>query len=267
MKGKMFVSALFSFKNISVLGLSMFIALAYQEGFFTQQTVPAMATAGYGAALLVYMAFVLQTVSSRKFQDKFMHKMKVRQIQKLNYSCLRLANEAKRNLPQQYFQRLKKVMNDKNEIVDSFFKGERNYLKEKIVEQTLNLVLSYVKLLNNFCMRNKELAAVDVGEIANRINMNTRKLGFAKDPYSMDDIKRVIEMDEKIITRLKEEKKDLERITTKLDYMESTVNMFKHQIMSNIESEEMLDKLETAVNEAAALDSVLQERRRNRINM
>lgn len=270
MKGKMFVSALSTFRNISVLALATLLAVAYQDGFFNEMMIPyldSVGYAGYGAALLVYIGFVLQTMTSRKFQDKFMYKMKRRQIQNLNYTCLRLANDAKRNLPQPYLQRLRKVMQDKNDIVDSFFKGERNYLKEKIVEQTLNLVASYVKLTNNFCMRNRELTTINVGEIANRISMNTRKLNFTKDHYAAEDLKKVIEMDEKIINRLKEEKKDLERISTKLEYMESTVNMFKHQIMSNIESEEMLDKLETAVNEATALDSVLQERRRNRINM
>ena len=49
--------------------------------------------------------------------------------------------------------------------------------------------------------------------------------------------------------------------------MESTVNMFKHQIMSSIENEEMLEQLETAVNEAEALDAVLYERRRSRIQL
>jgi DNA-binding XRE family transcriptional regulator len=47
--------------------------------------------------------------------------------------------------------------------------------------------------------------------------------------------------------------------------MESTVNMFKHQIMSSIENENMLEELETAVNEAEALDTVLEDRRKSRI--
>jgi hypothetical protein len=43
------------------------------------------------------------------------------------------------------------------------------------------------------------------------------------------------------------------------------VNMFKHQIVSNIETDDMLEKLETAVNEASALDSVLEDHRRDKI--
>jgi hypothetical protein len=109
------------------------------------------------------------------------------------------------------------------------------------------------------------LSEVDVSTIANRITANRRKLGFTSDLHAADDIKKVVELDERLLERLKEEKRDLERISAKLDYMESTVNMFKHQIMSSIESEDMLEKLETAVNEATALDSVLHERRKNRI--
>jgi hypothetical protein len=74
-------------------------------------------------------------------------------------------------------------------------------------------------------------------------------------------------MDEKIIVRIKEEKLDLERISAKLNYMESMVNMFKQQILSSIESEDMLEKLETAVNEATALDNVLDERRKRKFSI
>ena len=72
-------------------------------------------------------------------------------------------------------------------------------------------------------------------------------------------------MDERLITRLKDEKKELERIGVKLDYMESTVNVFKHQILSSVENEEMLEQLETVVNEAEALDTVLEERRKSKL--
>ena len=78
-------------------------------------------------------------------------------------------------------------------------------------------------------------------------------------------VKTVIQMDDVLITRVKDEKKELERIGVKLDYMESTVNVFKHQILSSVENEEMLEQLETVVNEAEALDTVLEERRKSKL--
>lgn len=224
-----------------------------------------VASAAYPASLAAYVALVMQTLLSKQFHEEFKKKEKVRNIQDLNYQCSRLSNEARRNTNSTYLQKLKKVMEDKNEIVESYMKGERTFIKERIAEQTLNLVVSYLKLLNNFCIRSRELSGVDVGAVAGRINVNNRKLSFTKDVHTADDIRRIIEMDEKLINRLKDEKKDLERVSAKLDYMESTVNMFKHQVLSSVESEDMLEKLETAVNEAEALDTVLEERRKTKI--
>jgi hypothetical protein len=261
MKGKLISSALFNFRNLSVLILSGGAAFLAGGAIDQSQIV------AYPAAAALYLAFVIQSLASTKFHEEFNHKRKKREIQDLNYTCLKLANQAKKQVNSMFLPRLRKVVEDKNEIVNSFFRGERSYLKEKIVEQTLHLVISYIKLLTNYCLRSKELGSSDVGELANRINVNHRKLNFVKNPHAADDLKKVIEMDERIITRLKDEKNELERLSAKLDYMESTISMFKHQIIANIETEEMAERLETVVNEAVALDSVLDERQKSRARM
>jgi hypothetical protein len=260
MKWKLVLSALFRLRNIGVL--LVLLGIGYT---FKPDLLPYPYITGPFTVFGIYLALVIQSLLNKEFNENFNKKQKVRSIQELNYLSQKLANEAKRNTNSTYLQKLKKVVEDKNAIVDSFLKGERGYLKEKIVEQTMNLVVSYIRLLNNFCIRSRELSGVDVSAVAGRINANTRKLSFTKDIHMADDIKKIIEMDEKMINRLKEEKKDLERISAKLDYMESTVNMFKHQIISSVESEEMLEKLETAVNEAEALDSVLEDRRKSKL--
>ena len=159
-------------------------------------------------------------------------------------------------------------MQDKDDILNSLKRGdERSYLKEKIVEKSLNLVISYIKLMTNYSIRIKELSELNTNDLMNKINANRRKLSFLKDERMIEDIKSIIQMDENNIQRIKEEKNELERINARLDYIESMLGMFKHQIISSIESEEMVEKLETAVNEATALDSVLQERRRNQIRL
>jgi len=270
MKLKLILSAMFKLKNIAVLLVLLGISALLSDPtafplLFRFSPIPNIGLMAYPASVFIYLAFVVSTLSSRKFHEDFNHRQKIRRIQDLNYATLRLSSQAKKHTNNTYSLKLRKVMEDKNDIVNSFFRGERSYLKEKIVEQTLNLVLSYIKLLTNFCIRSREFSSVDFGEITNRISMNTRKLNFAKDPGEAEDIKKVIEIDEKMISRLKDEKRELEKTSTKLDYMESTVNMFKHQIISSLESEEMLEELETAVNEATALDNVLEERRRNRI--
>jgi anion-transporting ArsA/GET3 family ATPase len=266
MKGKLFVGALFKFRNIAFLLLSLFIVIADESGFLGLQSsiLKYSGFTEYIIAAAIYLVLVLQSFTSKAYQDKFMRGQKIKQIKHLNTLCFKLFSETRKNVNQAYLKKLRKMMEDRNEIVTTFFRGERNYLKEKIVEQTLNLVVSYIKLTNNYCLRSRELSSLDVSEVADRVNMNARKMSFLKDPYAIEDLKKVIDMDERIIQRLKDEKKDLERIHTKLDYMESAVNMFKHHILSNIESEELLDKLETTVNEAYAMDSVLQERRKTK---
>ena len=270
MRARMFLSALFKLRNIGILAAALILASLLSETalpnmFGVDGALPDSLT--ITGSIAVYIAFVIQTLLSKKFQTEFNQKEKFRNIKELNRLANRLSSEARRNSNNTYMQKLRKVINDKNEIFTSYSTGEHSYLKERIVEQTLNLVIAYLKLFNNFCIRSRELSSVDVGAVSARINNNTRKLSFAKDARMAEDVRKIIEMDEKLIGRLKDEKKELERISAKLDYMESTVNMFKHQIMSSIENEDMLEQLETAVNEAEALDAVLEDRRRNKLRM
>ena len=273
MRARIFLGAFLKFRNLGLLAIFLIIS-SMADGTVTgllNQIIPGLSGLGgllaFVPAVVLYLVLVGQTLMSKEYHEEFNRKEKIRKIRGLNTECSRLANEAKRHTNSTYLQKLRRVMEDKTDIVNSFFNGSHSYIKERIVEQTLTLVQAYIKLLANFCIRSKELSEMDVSDIASRINTNMRKLSFTKDPLMAQDIKNLIEMDERIVNRLKEEKKELERIGTKLDYMESTVNMFKHQIISSIESEEMVEKLESAVNEAVALDSVLEERRRNRIRM
>jgi ArsR family metal-binding transcriptional regulator len=48
--------------------------------------------------------------------------------------------------------------------------------------------------------------------------------------------------------------------------MESTIEMFKHQIISSENADEVLADIENAVNEATALDNVLSSDRKDRLN-
>jgi len=271
MKLRMLLSALFKLRNIGILAAALIVAAllsdptAFPTLFGYGYALPGSLTTTAGFA--VYIGFVLQTLTSKQFHEEFNRKEKIRNIRELNRQANRLSSEARRNTNSTYNQKLRKVMEDKNDIYNAFMTGEHSYLKEKITEQTLNLVIAYLKLLNNFCIRNRELSSVDVSAISARINTNTRKLSFTRDARITEDLRKLIEMDEKLIERLKDEKKELERIGTKLDYMESTVNMFKHQILSSVENEDMLEQLETAVNEAEALDTVLEDRRKNRLRI
>ncbi|MDO8686198.1 MAG: hypothetical protein Q7J78_05965 [Clostridiales bacterium] len=265
MMTKLLFSALFAMRNLGILVVSLGFALLAGSIFAGADIF------AFPGAFAVYIASVVQSLSSRKFHENFNHKQKIRHIQDMNYLCLKLSNEGKKNANSYWLQKMKKVVDDKDDILESFFRGERNYLKEKIVDQSMNLVVVYLKLFINFCRRNRELSELDMGQIVERVNENVRKLSFMRDPLRTGDLRKVIDMDEKIINNIRQERVDLERTESKLGLMEGSVNMFKHRIITSIESEEMLSELETVVNEAEALDTVLEERRkeqsRNRLGV
>ncbi len=274
MNGNLFYSSIFRFRNITTLifwSALVFIvsgAPDLQGTSISGIDINTLATGAYGAGALVYVALVIQSMFSNNFKEEVQHKEKKREINRLNRECSRMYSQTKNYASPIQRQKLRKIMQDKDDIFNSLKRGDsRSYLKEKIVEKSLNLVISYTRLMTNYSVRSKELSEINISDRMNKINANRRKLSFMKDDRMYDDIKSIIEMDEQVINRVKDEKNELERIHARLDYIESMLSMFKHQIVSSIESEEMVEKLETAVNEATALDNVLQERRRNQIRM
>lgn len=264
MKFKLFLNSLVDKRNIGIL------LVAEAAAYLCQNMLPNNTFPGfifYLAGFLLYSGCAVQSLNDERFVNAFLHRQKVRTIRSLNDSCLKLASLAKKQTNSIYYKKLRKVMDDRNEIYESFFRGNKNSLKEQIVEKTLNLVVSYIKLTTNFCIRSRELAGIKTDDIIERLNDNTRKINFAKDPDVAQNLSKLIELDRKMYDRVKDEKNELEKIKTKLDYLESSIGMFKHQIISNIESTETLGRLDDVIDGAIALDSVLESRKNNRIRI
>jgi len=272
MDGNLFFSAIFRFRNFaSLLFWSTFVYLLSSTPGVMESIAPNLATislttGAYGVGALFYLALVIQSLFSNSYREEVKRREKKREINGLNRECMKLSMQTRNFASPIQRQKLRKIMQDKADIFNSLKRGDgQSYLKEKIVEKSLNLVVSYTKLMTNYSIRSKELSEINISDLMNKINANRRKLSFMKDERMLEDITSILEMDEKVIQRVKDEKNELARIHARLEYIESMLSMFKHQIVSSIESEEMVEKLETAVNEATALDSVLQERRRNQI--
>jgi len=264
MKSRLFLSALLKARNIGMLIVMLGTTALLTNPLAGGGPVLPEIYGVYGnlAGFGIYAALVAQSLLSRKFHEEFNKKEQLRSIQNLNYTTKKLYNEVKRKTNHEYYKKLNKVIKDKNDIVSYYYRNRDNYLKSRIAEQTLNLVVSYLRLLDNYCIRSNEINSVNIKELSGRIDTNRRKIGFVRDEKTAEELKRIIDMDEKTIARVADEKRELERISAKLDYMESTVNMFKHQMLSSIETDEMLEILDKAVNEAEALETVLQDRRR-----
>jgi hypothetical protein len=270
MKTRMFVRSLLKLRNFSLLVI--WFSLIYSvdallPNIYIGDDSTSFVVAGLGLGSATYLAFVFQSIMSRDFRDECKRKEKLRFIRNLNNSCLKLAYNAKKYTNSTYLQKIRKVMSDREDILKTFLRGDRCYTKEKIVEQALSLVIAYLKMVTNYCIRSRELKEIDFREIANRITTNSRKLNFTSDSNMTEDIKSLISMDERILVRVKEEKKELERIVAKLDFMEGTVGMFKHQIVCNLESREIAEKMEKVINESTALNFALEYRSRNKVSL
>lgn len=263
---KVLLEALFYFRNIGVLTLGVGVVTALDQGIIIDRFANMLGATGYIGTVALYIVMVLFTMTNSDFQNSVLLKHKKAQLKELNNKINKVSNEYKKRLGNRYVLRLQKVLQDKNDILVNF-KDENDGLKFNIVEKSLNLVISYANLLNNFCIRSRDLEAVDVGKITERINMNSRKLAFMKDEAASDDLSRIIEIDKNLLNDLIEERKELSRISTKLEYMESSVGMLKRQLLSNIESNDILTNIQDAVNEAEALDRVLTERRNRRMKL
>lgn len=261
---RVLLEAFFYFRNIGVLILGIGVAALANQGILFENFAGMLGMTGYIGAAALYFILVLVTATNADFQNKVILKHKKSQIKDLSWRITKFANEYRKKLGNKYATRLQRVLQDKNDILDSYFKDESDTMKFNIVEKSLNLVMSYVKLLNNYCIRSRDLEAVDVGKITERVNMNSRKISFVKDYQAAEDLRKIIDIDQNLLNELVEEKKELSRISTKLEYMESAVGMLKRQLLSNVESNDILSNIEETVNEAEALDKVLTERRRKR---
>jgi len=208
----------------------------------------------------VYAVFVSQSLFSRDFRQDFEHRAMINDIKKLAEEYRIQARILKKKLELKAQARLDNVIKESDEIVHSFLNGDKNSLKVRVVQQTLKLTTSYIKLADMFRVRSSASNDERISQLARRINANTSNLNNVRDSAVSDELQRVIAADEKMIESLKNERFELDRIDARLQYMESTIGMLKYNIISNLESDDILNSLEHDVHEAGALNDVLTER-------
>lgn len=129
------------------------------------------------------------------------------------------------------------------------------------------VAIAYSKLLHTYSIRLQEVNALDARDLLERINKNNRKLGSLESYDAVLKLTQTIEMDERLVKEIQEEKNEVEMIGVKLDHVESMIAAFKHQIVSSNMVNPAVEEIESIVNEAMALDNVLRERRRNKADL
>jgi hypothetical protein len=252
---KRIVKAAFKIRNIALLAAVLIIT--YFTGYLPFTLV--------GMAAYVY--FVMQTLRSDAFNREYSQEEKLDGIQQLSRECRELYNRLYRRINKNLRQKLTGVLREKDQLMSFFEKNSEDPLKQKIIEQTLNLVIAHINLTYNYSVRLGELSTINLARLKERIDNNNRKLGFLKSYDAVLELTKTIEMDEKLVSRINEERNELEKISVRLDYIESTISRFKHQIISTDSSDPEVADIESVINEAAALDNVLSTSRKGRIKV
>ena len=253
MKLRMFFSAAFKPRNLLLLAAVAIIS--YVTGYLPFTFI------GFAG----YIYFVMQTLQDEKFHKEFMEAEKLDSLQRLSVECGKLFGSIRYKLDHNSRERVKKVLRLKDELMSFFNRDRSNPLNRTIIEQALNLVMAYIKLIYTYSNRYKEISSIDLSSITARVTRNNRKLGSLKSYEAVLQLTKAIEMDETLLQNIRNEKLELENVGVKLDHIESMIIGFKHQIISADSANPEVEEIERVINEASALDNVLTERRRQRI--
>lgn len=248
MSFKILLKAATRLKNLALLAViaGVFLATSYLPFLFV------------GAAGYIY--FIMQTFKDESFLQDLNKEQQIEDLRELSIQCDRLYSNINKRLPGGMREKLKNVYTEKQSLVGYYSQVEEDPIKQKIVAQALKLVIVYFKLLHNYSIRSKDIYTVSVNKVEERLSVNRRKKGVLTNPKAIADLEKAIELDERLMEKINNDKNELEMVRSKMDYIESAIVTFKHQIISNSDSDPAISEIDNVVNEAMSLDNVLSNR-------
>lgn len=257
----MYRKAALKFKNIMLLIAGTVLAIGTAD---VTNDISWLSFAFGTAGVAAYVVAVVHTINSSDFKEEFELSEKLDDINKLSWECSSLYRRISGSLGKNQRMKAIGVLKQKKELMDYFNKYNKDPIKQKIIQQALKLVAAYLNLVGNYSDRMRELSQQNINDLVSRINFNNRKLGNLKNYEAVLELTKTVEMDEKLLRDLKEEREELEMVNVRLDQIESTIVGFKHRILSSELSDPEAEEIENAINEASALDNALNEHSRNR---
>lgn len=257
----MLLKAAFRSRNLLILAAGIVLsagaaAIAPDAGW--------LQTAAGAAGLAAYVASVAATMRSSEFKRELELSEKLESICRLDRAVNGYYRHIAGRLGKDLREKAQRVLRHKDQLLHYFNECRDDPIKQRIVEQALKLVMAYLKLAGSIADRARELSPKSMNELAARINANNRRLGTLKSYQAVLELSRTIEMDEKLLERMKEERRNLETASVRLDQIESSIVGFKHRILANEISDTGYEDIENVINEATALENALNEHRRRR---
>ena len=237
--------------------------------------------------LAIYFAIVLKKANNSEFQQACYRKIRIKKLRKLNFECMSLYNNIKKKIGRDWASkildkvstilgrnnsadlesRVSRIIDIKSEILNAFFSQEYTNLKEKIVFRSIELAVVYLNLMNSYASKLTDVSYSNLNSINKRIQDNKRKINMSYNSHYADEFKQAIEADEKLLQRLLEEKNTVEKMGAKLNVIESTMQLLKQQIYTEIQTDQVAEDIENTINETIALENALNEhfRKKKRI--
>lgn len=256
----MYLKAAFKFRNLMILAAG-FLLTAGAYSYSDLSWLPyVLGAAGFTA----YVSGIIGTSKSNEFKSEIQLSEKLDGINRLSWECNSLYRRISGRLGKNLRIKTVKVLKQKEELMNYFNRYSEDPIKQKIIEQALKLVIAYLNLAGNYSDRMRELSQQNLNELVSRININNRRLGSLKNYQAVLELTKTVEMDEKLLRNLKEERTQLEMVNVRLEQIESSIVGFKHRILSSDLSDPETEEIENAINEATALDNALNENSRLR---
>lgn len=249
MQLKRILKAVLKIRNIALL--AGVVIVTYLTGYLP------FALAGAAA----YLFFLLQTLNDKALDRNNEEMEVIDHLLDLDSQCGDLYEEARKMLDKQALKKVDIMLREKNELMELFQNDQDDYVKQKVTEQVLKLSMAYINLISEYVQRRDDLAAYNTDEIMEGINAKGRKLKSLRDAQAIEDMKNAIEMDQKILERIGQEKKELEKMSARLTYIESTLKTFNHQVKLSENTDGISTEAENIIKEASALDSALSSRK------
>jgi hypothetical protein len=261
MKWNLFLSASLRLRNIGFL-IGWFILINLVDFLIAQ--ISGSMLIGFA----VYCGLIVQSFFSKEFINEFLKKEKIKKLKRIDSRCTGIINQIRRYIVPGDYKKLTNIICDKNELIRLYSsKVEDTPINEDLLEKSMNLIYAYIKLMRIFYIRIREMRNINITDISNRINDKKRKISFLKDEETIYNLTKSVENDEKILEQYKNEQKEINRIRSKMEYMESTINMLKHQVVASIDNEEFFDRIDESVNEAEAIGSALEIHKKSKIKL
>lgn len=214
-------------------------------------------------AFIVLFFLILKEIRNPEFIEKFELEENIYSIKQLDRECERFSEGLRNSTNIEKRTRVREIMKIKNEIIRSFLLDSESSLKQRITKQAIELIIEYLHIVEHYYLKLGSTDNKKLEQIQKRIDENKEKQNASGSEHNTE-LTDAIEIDERLLLNIKDEKEELDKINSKLNYIESSINLFNQQMKDDIDLEKSDGNVNSIINEAIALDNVINPKNREK---